>query len=178
MDMQADGDMANVNVRRKPVEFFKASSPASLIVVSPWAIVLALIVAGCSDTSRQGIEGQVTLNGVPVADGEISFMPQQGTESPTAGGTIVHGAYRVDSVKGVLPGQYRVEIRGLRKTGRKVQPPVGDPVDEVENIIPANYNDQSVLTAEVTSDGPNRFDFELKSKVKLNVFPKYLLLSP
>jgi hypothetical protein len=40
----------------------------------------------------------------------------------------------------------------------------GDPVAPPKETIPAQYNAKSMLTAPVTRDGPNTFNFDLSSK--------------
>lgn len=128
-----------------------------------------LVVSGCSGASgRQSLEGTVTVDGTPVAEGSILLVPQAGTTSPTCGGTISQGHFSIAPAGGAACGTFRVEITALRKTGRKekVFQGMGQPIerDECEQYIPARYNSQSELTATVTDHGPNRFEFALKSK--------------
>ena len=72
-----------------------------------------------------------------------------------------------------MAGTFRVAITALRKTGRQVEDPTAamiDPeatsvlTDEYEQYIPARYNMQSELTAEVKEDGANTFEFQLSSQ--------------
>ena len=37
-------------------------------------------------------------------------------------------------------------------------------VDDIKQYLPARYNRQSELTADVTEEGPNRFTFNLSSE--------------
>jgi len=58
---------------------------------------------------------------------------------------------------------FRGKITATRETGRKVKTLIGTVVDRQEQYLPARYNRQSELTAEVTAEGPNRFEFDLVS---------------
>jgi len=40
----------------------------------------------------------------------------------------------------------------------------GDPVPPPKEKIPAKYKSKTTLSAPVTKEGPNKFDFDLKSK--------------
>jgi hypothetical protein len=123
-------------------------------------------IGGCSrSTGRQAIEGTVTLDGTPLIEGSIVFLPQPGTKSPTCGGTISQGRFSIAPAGGAACGTFRVEITAVRKTGKKVMNPKDNQlVDEIEQYIPAKYNGQSELTVTVSEQGPNRFDFPLSSK--------------
>ena len=133
--------------------------------LSMWAIGL-LVLAGCGGhDGRRAIEGTVTLDGEPLAKGTITFRPQPGTSSPTAGATISGGRFSVPGDKSVLAGTFRVEIIATRKTGKKSQDPIlGIMVDEVEQYLPARYNQQSELTAEVTDAKRTPLNFALTSE--------------
>jgi hypothetical protein len=133
-----------------------------LIVLS----LCPLLLSGCSRSAgRQSLEGTVTLDGAPLADGSIVFMPQLGTKSPTCGGTIARGRFSISPAGGAACGTFRVEITAVRNTGKRVMnPKEGKLVDEILQYIPARYNQHSELTATVTEQGPNRFEFTLKSR--------------
>ena len=128
--------------------------------------ILLLVAGGCSG-QRGGVAGKVTLDGAALETGSISFLPIEGTESPTAGAVITNGAYEIPRDKGPMPGIFRVEIRAQRKTGNKI--PAGSPappgtlVDETVEAIPARYNKESTLRAEVKA-GANPLNFELSTK--------------
>ena len=125
-----------------------------------------LILLGCSQsTGRQSLDGAVEFDGAPLAEGSIVFLPQPGTKSPTCGGTISQGRFSILPAGGAACGTFRVEITAIRKTGKKVtDPKEGKLVDELEQFIPTRYNQQSELTATVSEEGPNRFEFALKSE--------------
>jgi hypothetical protein len=128
--------------------------------------VCLAIWTGCSrSTGRQSLEGIVTFDSAPLADGSIVFLPQADTKSPTSGGDIAQGRFSIASSGGTACGTFRVEITALRKTGKKVKDPqLNKWIDETEQFVPARYNRQSELTATVTEQGPNRFQFAITSK--------------
>jgi hypothetical protein len=126
------------------------------------AMSLAVLL-GCSQAKRMAIEGTVTLDGQPLEKGSIAFRPLPGTTGPTAGAAIVRGKFVISPSGGPFAGSFVVEISNVRPTGRKVEGPRGL-VDEHLEFLPARYNAQSELRAEVKTDGPNSFEFSLKSK--------------
>ena len=120
---------------------------------------------GCGDTPRQSLEGTVTVDGRPLAEGMIQFRPLPGTPGPTAGNKIRDGRFSIASERGTFSGKFRVEITAKRETGQKVPDELSDTmVDQFEQYLPARYNSQSELVAEVTDTGPNEFQFELASE--------------
>ena len=131
--------------------------------VCAWVL---LSLTGCGDSSdRQSLEGTVTFNGVPLAEGQITFVPQRGTKGPTAGDKITEGHFSISPKGGTFAGTFRVEIVATRKTGKKAKDyRTGEMIDNIEQFLPARYNRQSELTAEVTESGPNQFEFALTSQ--------------
>ncbi|MBU4270334.1 MAG: hypothetical protein KKA28_00475 [Planctomycetes bacterium] len=125
-----------------------------------------LILLGCTPaTERQALEGTVALDGAPLAEGSILFLPQPGTKGPTSGGKIAQGRFSISPAGGAFSGVFRVEITAVRNTGRKVMDPrMGNLIDETEQFIPVRYNRESELTAQVSEQGPNQFEFALESK--------------
>ena len=99
------------------------------------------------------------------AEGSISFEAPDGS-TPTFGGRIENGAYRIQDLPAQSAGQRLVRITASRKTGRKV--PAGPPfppstmIDEIEPV-PARYNQKSTTTVELRKGVLNRFDFTLEA---------------
>jgi hypothetical protein len=102
------------------------------------------------------------MDGQPVSEGSISFEPLDGQGSVT-GGPIAQGQYRVEGDSGFIPGEKRVRIVGVRKTGRRLPNPEapGEFVDEVVMYIPRRFNSESQLKLNVAA-GDNNHDFQLK----------------
>ena len=126
------------------------------------ALLLAVVGCGSGGPPRLRVVGDVTLNGQPLADGAISFMPTG--KGVAAGATIAGGRYIVDGAKGPTPGEYRVEIRASAPSGKQVKDTFGQAsISEMESIIPDRYNDKTTLRAEITTAGPNQFDFSLST---------------
>jgi hypothetical protein len=128
-------------------------------------IVAALgMCLGCG-SNRTTIEGTVTYAGQPVEQGSITFEPASGA-GPSAGGIIENGRYKVDA-EGLTPGEMIVRISAVRATGKKIEAgppePPGTMVDEVRPYIPAAYNEQSTLKAQVKAGNVTQ-DFALKSQ--------------
>ena len=122
-----------------------------------------LIIAGCGrGAGRLPIEGAVTVDGQPLEAGYIVFFPEGPGGGPSAGAEVVDGRYRIGAAGGAFAGTFRVEITASRKTDALVYDEFsGQQVAEYRQFLPARYNTQTELRAEVTPGGPNRFDFEL-----------------
>src|SRR5262245_9302757 len=87
------------------------------------AAALALVLGCSSNRQRAEVSGTVTLDSVPVEEGLISFIPDEGNTGPESGGRIDKGKYHISSDKGVTVGKNRVVLRSIQKTGRKIQDP-------------------------------------------------------
>jgi hypothetical protein len=125
------------------------------------ASALALIVAwGCSRTAKSSVSGAVTVDGQPLANGQITFVPVGGA-SPTAGASIVDGKYKAE----VPPGETNIRINAAKITGKRkaYETPDSPTVDVVEELLPARYNARTELKMTVTG-GAQEKSFDLKSK--------------
>jgi hypothetical protein len=139
-----------------------------------WAATVALAAVGCGTSSdglpREPISGEVQLDGRPLETGLITFTPVGGVE-PVVSGVVVDGRFALDRADGPTPGPHRVDVWAKKPTGRKLRNPdePGEFVEETREAIPARYNLDSQLKAEVKEGGSNHFDFELSgAKVALN----------
>lgn len=123
-----------------------------------WTTFGLLLAAGCGQKgpATYPVSGTVTFDGQPIPEGRISFIPEGGKAAPDSV-PIQNGQFQLR----VKAGRHRVEITADRPTG-KIDPVMG--MAPRECYIPACYNSQSILTAEVKPDGPNQFPFELKSQ--------------
>lgn len=142
--------------------------------------LLALVAVGCQKGPDMGIvKGQVTMDGEPLANALVTFTPAEGGPAAT-GTTDANGQYELLSLgqKGAVLGQHKVTITTLQETPEGIDEEMteeeymkmveegGGPAAykdaEITEKIPAKYNTQSELTAEVTS-GENTINFELTS---------------
>lgn len=140
------------------------------------ACVLTVALAGCGGPRTSPVEGIVLLDGKPLADASIQFVPQ-GAGRDATGETDNNGEFAMSTFEprdGVAPGDYKVVI----------SPPVSaaDPTHyataeeamsgaskqqakkESGPAFPQRYAraDQTPLTQQVPVQGKLRFD--LKSK--------------
>ncbi len=136
-----------------------------LFRLSVLGAILMLALPGCGGSERLSLEGTVSLDGRPLEKGAISFRPQSGTKGPTAGAEIVEGKFSIPPSGGPLAGKFVVEITASGRTGHKIVNVRTDRLEEeYTQILPARYNRQSELTAEVTAHGRNQFEFKLSSR--------------
>ncbi len=121
---------------------------------------LIILLSGCGGKSLTTISGTVTLDGKPVEDGSIQFIPT-GAEGTTEGANIKGGKYTAT----VSPGKNEVKIFASEdhptKTIANVEPGK-PPVPAKVSIIPEVYNSKTTLSIDVTGSGEHNFD--LKSK--------------
>lgn len=125
--------------------------------LAPWAIpAVAIAIIGCGGSDmpeRVTASGAVSFDGTPVEKGQIVFLPADG-KGRTDAAEIADGNYSLE----VTPGKKRVEITATREAGV-----AADGLPNYEDFVPKSYNTDSKLTAEVTADGENDFDFPLKA---------------
>ena len=140
--------------------------PSVLIFATLLAVPLA-VGSGCGGggaEGREAVSGTVTLNGAPLSDANIEFVPMSADASSFAGASIVEGEYEISASKGLVPGEYKVMVS---MAGSAPEPPLdeipGDPAayPPAPELIPARFNTDSTLTATVEANGENEFDFEL-----------------
>jgi len=124
-------------------------------------IGLPLALSGCGD-ARPSVTGKVTLDGSPLPDAIISFMPESEEGAPSFGRTDGQGNYTLQESQeagGAAVGKYTVRIT----TYRDGQPEVDPPIPRVPEKVPPRYNLDTELTEEV-KPGENVFNFPLTSK--------------
>ena len=134
-----------------------------------WVCAGALLLAvtaliGCekkrTDVVRARVTGKVTLDGKVLDTGTVTFESTTG-EAPGVC-NILDGKY--EGMAAV--GKNKVRLSAFRKISMKEKMKMDGPgYDQMveENLLPAKYNDGN-LVREVIADGPNNFDFDLKSK--------------
>lgn len=118
--------------------------------------VCMVALAGCSNDITS-VSGVVTMDGVPLEGAQLDFWPQ-GTKNdrPSTAVTDAEGRYTLSYMagkEGAVIGQHKVSIT----TARDAEAPA------VREVIPAKYNKNTTLTADVTSGG-STINFDLKSK--------------
>jgi hypothetical protein len=139
-----------------------------------WGILLGAfapcLCAGCfgaaDNLPRQPISGTVKFNGQPLKSGLIEFQPA-GKGMATAGvAPITDGSYSLARAEGLQPGKYEVRITSAPQTAERPPGtlPGDNPLPPAKELIPAKFNSQTTLSADVTKDGPNKLDFDLKEK--------------
>ncbi len=129
-------------------------SVASLLLVL-FAVALC-VIAGCGPSSST-VSGKVTLDGQPLANGSISFTPEDG-QTATAGAAITNGAYTVE----LPPGKKRVEISATKVVGQ-VRAYEGDPNSPMmDDVRPIEFTSKSPMTVDIAA-GENQHNFELQS---------------
>jgi hypothetical protein len=133
-----------------------------------WGACLAsvLVLAGCGQGdagTRAAVTGQVTLDGKPLAQGAIKFAPMDQTRGVVTGVSIHDGHFELPAEIGAAIGWNRVEITGMRKSGKKVQDPFGPPGQLETSAVAPRFNVSSDLKIEI-KPGENTAQFEVKSK--------------
>jgi hypothetical protein len=142
-----------------------------LLRVILWVSAVTLI-GGCGPSDplgRRAVSGAVTVDGLPLAEGTISFQPtEQGTTS--SGAIISQGQYAISRDKGLPQGKYRVVINAV-KPGTGMTLPAGKmPGEEIGTppveLIPPEWNTKSQHVVEVTATGTAKFTHEIVTKSK------------
>lgn len=137
--------------------------------MKPWMsgvfvlLVILSVALGCSSgdgLKRAQVKGEVKVDGLPLEEGSINFFPAGTAEGPSAGGVIEQGKYDLPRERGPVVGPNRVEIRGVKKTGRMVPNAMapGTMREELVEALPGDVNTKSTLVREI-APGENIVDF-------------------
>ncbi len=141
---------------------------ACLTLLRASALALAIsVAAGCGGAPQQvQVSGQVTFDGAPVDEGQITFEPRGAGRMAFA--AISAGRYATSRERGVQPGNYLVRITASRPTGKsaEIDSFITDQASATvnEQFLPAKYNSASTLEIEIKPTGAVEHDFELTSK--------------
>jgi hypothetical protein len=132
-----------------------------------FAFAALVVTTGCKPAEhRSRVSGSVKLDGEPLAQGAIKFVPMPGVTGVVTGTDIKDGQYELPANIGTSPGQHRVEITAVRKTGQMVQNPlgkIGDMIEMETSAVAPRFNSASELTVTI-SPGDNVHDFDVESK--------------
>ena len=126
---------------------------------------LSITYVGCGSDdglNRKPIDGKVTVNGVAVPNGSVTFEPLY-AGGVGSGAVISQGAYQIAQKDGLPPGKYRVQITG--DDGENFAVAEGKmPGDEImppkKQLVPKGWKQE----IEVADAGPFSFDFDIQSK--------------
>lgn len=154
--------ISDAHERRQPI---RCGSPVLQFGLSVAAILAAMV--GCGGPMYVPVSGVVTLDGSPVANAGVMFVPIE--EGPTAAATAdSNGRFHLKTINrtGVIAGRYRVLVSKQEVT--PAANPSGSliPMDvSVKWIVPEKFSkaETSGLTADVASDHAE-FQFDLSSQ--------------
>ncbi|VTR97701.1 hypothetical protein [Tuwongella immobilis] len=120
-------------------------------------LCLMLAAIGCSTDARKvNVSGKVTLDGNPLAEGQILFVSDQ-KDVPPEQGQIAQGTYTA-----TLPaGPRTVQITAWRDS-KKTNAVMGGAVKE--QYIPAKFNEKSELKTTIPDQATFTADFTVTGK--------------
>jgi hypothetical protein len=120
----------------------------------PFVAACGFAIAGCSETDRMMISGNVTIDQKPVDRGLITFKSVDDSVKPT-GASVQNGKFSIDKSYGLRPGDYQVILQAQRLTGKKIRDRQM-PKDVDEMVIISLKTD--TLTAPITADNAQRLE--------------------
>ena len=146
----------------------------SILTAWPSAWLAAI---GCSpskdDLPREPVAGTVTIDGQPLPEAAIQFTPTGETKATGVVAKVEDGKFSIPREEGLVPGAYMVSISHAeqqdgpsakgKRAGSRSTPPSSTKKLGPEQI-PARYNTQSKLTAEIKKGGVSDLSFPLESK--------------
>jgi len=131
------------------------------------AAALCGALAGCGGVTGPSVNGQVKLDGQPLAGAQVQFVPKtdpnlgQGTATTDAGGnfTIAPDAHGNNLLK---PGTYRVAVHKTEMKGGASSP--GGGMGSMVDVVPKEYSAaKSRLVAEIREGNNSLQPFDLRS---------------
>jgi hypothetical protein len=125
------------------------------------AAVALLIAAAAGCSGGSSVDGTVTLDGQPLKEGTVRFVPVDPNAGGTVGAPVKDGKFTAE----VPHGEYRVEFSSPKVVGKRkaYDTPDSPVVDIVDELIPARFNTTSDLRVTVKKGGQKE-TFALTSK--------------
>jgi hypothetical protein len=129
-------------------------------------LIIGIVIAGCNGglaaPKRGKLEGTVTLNGKPVANGIIRFMALD-PNGTNAAAPIKDGRYSVPEGQGPTKGKYRVEFSVPSATKQRVPNDdiPGEFMEVAPETLPPRYHRESKITQDYDPGQPRSYDFQL-----------------
>ncbi len=130
--------------------------------VAAWlAAACALAVSGCGESKYPSATatGRVTIDGVAVPVGVITFSPTAGTSGPVVGAAISNGAYRCEQVP-----QGKLQVTFIAQAAEPMT--ISHSADHVPHQVPKDILPPNCRAGQPAQIGPgeNQLNFDLKSK--------------
>jgi hypothetical protein len=124
------------------------------------AFACVLMLAGCGkgSGSTATVTGTVKFKGEPIANGAITFIPDDGN-GQSVSAKIVDGRYSIE----VGPGPKKVTIMGEKVIGKQKQDPKfprSEVKDMTEQFVPDEFNTATTLKRTVDAGG-GEINFDL-----------------
>lgn len=132
---------------RRQRRWYQFTLRTALVVTFVCSVFLSVSMLIWAWLQRGNVQGMVTVNGLALKRGTITFVHGSNTASKRHTAPIQDGRYVFK--RKLASGPYRVEIRA----------PQGSAGKTIETL-PSHYNANTALTAEIRP-GQNRYDFEL-----------------
>lgn len=137
-------------------------------------LCLSLLFSGCGasnqEFSRAAVRGIVKLDGDPLPEGVIRFIPTDDNKGPQASVTIHHGIFSIGEDFGPVVGTNRIEIISTDDGGfapddeQAIEKMKAAGIKRIKVVkVPPQYNRRSTLTKSITAEGKNDLVFELTS---------------
>lgn len=137
-----------------------------------WLMLLlaSMTGIGCGDVPegplRAAVSGTITLDGKPLEEGTVVFVPTEGTAGPRITVTVANGQFEADAEHGPVVGQHRVEIQSTCGPAFDDEQMVSSLAEKPQRlnvvIVPPVYNTNSQLTASIQEGIQNALTFDLK----------------
>ncbi len=112
------------------------------------------------------VTGTVLLDGTPVADATVTFVPNSGQERGAVGKTDANGQYTLMTFEpgdGAIPGMFLVTVEKVEVIGGDQSDNGLAPPPEYKDQLPTRYKNpnSSGISREVAKDGENTLKLEL-----------------
>lgn len=125
--------------------------------------VLLVVSAGCGSSGPEiaYVTGRVTMDGKPLANATVVFIPENGR--PAGARTDADGNYVLnfsDDRRGAIPGKNAIRITTRRDADQDAN---GKTIPGSKETIPMQYNEASTLEFTVEPNKRNTANFDLKS---------------
>ena len=137
------------------------------------ACLSVLACLGCAPTGPdiESVEGTVTLDGEPLPNASVVFVPENGR--PAGAMTDDQGHYVLtfsEGRQGAMLGKHKVQISTATDPS---ETPSGEAIPAVPETIPSKYNAQTELEFTVEAGKKNTADFDLESEGELPETDEY-----